>query len=79
MRLPTQIKAAWIDALPDADLRVAEERLYDKFSKLDRSQRRTRGAKYTLFSSPPATLDAWDRWTRVSTAMRVRALSPHRT
>jgi hypothetical protein len=79
MRLvPDRIDGAWIDTLIDADLIDVESRLHSRFAVLERRQKRLRGHKYDLFSGPAELMDAWDRWSRVNNATRVRELTPRR-
>jgi len=79
MRLvPERISAAWIGTLTDDDLVDVEARLHARFVDLERREKKSRGAKYDLLRSPPDVMDAWDRWSRVNTATRGRALNPRR-
>ena len=79
MRLvPDRIDGAWIDTLIDDYLIDVESRLYARFAVLERRQKKLRGSKYDLFAGPADLMDAWDRWSRVNNATRVRELTPRR-
>ena len=77
-RVADRIDGAWIDTLIDADLIDVEARLYSKFAVLERRQKKLKGQKYDLFLGPADLMDAWDRWSRVNNATRLRALTPRR-
>ncbi|PHX96910.1 MAG: hypothetical protein CK531_05985 [Gemmatimonadetes bacterium] len=77
MRLiPTRINAAWIGTLTDDDLLDIEVRLHERFSVLDQRHRRVAKERYNLMQGPVELIDAWDRWSRVNTAAKGRALVP---
>lgn len=79
MRLvPERISLDWIGTLTDADLIDIEARLHERFTALERREKKAHGGRYQLFCSPPDVMDAWDRWSRVLTATRLRALNPRR-
>jgi len=68
----------WIGTLTDQDLIDVEARLYERFAALERREKKLRGARYQLLCSPADVMDAWDRWSRVLTATRLRSLNPQR-
>jgi hypothetical protein len=78
MNLPERISAEWIGKLTDLDLIDVEAQLREQFAALERRERELKGSRYDLFRSPPAVMDAWDRWSRVLTATRSRSLTPRR-
>lgn len=79
MRLvPERISAEWISTLTNDDLIEVEARLHERFTALERREKKARGARYQLLCSPPDLMDAWDRWSRVLTATRSRSLNPRR-
>jgi hypothetical protein len=77
--VPERINMTWIGSLTDDDLIAVEARLHERFSVLERREKRLHGQKYQLFRSPPDVMEAWDRWSRVHTATRARALNPRRS
>ena len=44
----------------------------------NRPKKKARGDRYQLFRAPPDVMDAWDRWSRVLSATRLRSLNPRR-
>lgn len=79
MRLvPERISSEWIGTLTDEDLIDIEARLHQRFTALERRERSSKGARYSLFRAPADVMDAWDRWSRVLTATRSRSLNPRR-
>jgi hypothetical protein len=78
MNLPERISADWIGTLTDADLIDVEAHLHERFSALERREKISKGSRYDLFRSPPDVMDAWDRWSRVLTATRLRSLNPRK-
>jgi hypothetical protein len=76
--VPDRISLTWIHSLTDDDLIDVEARLHARFAQLERRERKRIGDRYQLFSSPTDVMDAWDRWSRVNTATRSRALNPRR-
>ena len=79
MRLvPERIDKAWIDTLEDVDLIDVEARLRAKFDLLDGREKRARGNRYNLMRGPEDLVLAWDRWSRVCSAMQRRTLSARR-
>jgi len=77
--VPERISSTWIGTLTDEDLIAVEARLHERFAVLERREKRLHGQKYQLFRSPPDVMDAWDRWSRVNSATRARALNPRRS
>jgi hypothetical protein len=69
---------AWIETLSDIDLLDVEARVHAKFSVLERREKKARGDKYQLMRGPADLMDAWDRWSRLLSATRERALNPRR-
>lgn len=79
MRLvPERISQDWIGTLTDTDLIDVEARLHERFTALERREKKLRGDRYQLFRAPPDVMDAWDRWSRVLSATRLRSLNPRR-
>ena len=76
--LPERITGNWMGTLTDEDLIDVEARLHEKFDALERREKKARGAAYQLLCSPADVMDAWDRWSRVLTAARLRSLNPRR-
>lgn len=76
--VPAQINATWIGTLTNDDLIAVEARLHAAYALIERREKRTQGAKYQLFRSPPDLMAAWDRWSRVNAATRARSLNPRR-
>jgi hypothetical protein len=76
--VPARINTTWIGTLTDDDLISVESRLHEKFSVLERREKRLRGPKYQLCCSPTDLMEAWDRWSRVNAATRARSLHPKR-
>jgi hypothetical protein len=76
--VPDHINTTWIGTLTDEDLIAVETRLHERFSVLERREKRLHGGTYQLFRSPADVMDAWDRWSRVNAATRARALNPRR-
>jgi hypothetical protein len=74
MRLPETITHRWIAGLENDALLAAETSLHTKFSTLQASERRKRGAEFELMRGSAELLAAWDRWSRVSSAARERGL-----
>jgi hypothetical protein len=77
-QVPERINQTWISTLTDADLIDVEARLHERFTTLERREKKLRGERYQLFRAPPDVMDAWDRWSRVHTAARTRSLNPRR-
>ena len=79
MRLvPERIDKAWIATLANDDLIDIEARLRTKFDVLDAREKKSRGNKYNLMRGPEDLVLAWDRWSRVCSAMRARTLLARR-
>jgi hypothetical protein len=76
--VPTRINAAWIGTLSDTDLLAMETELHNRFEDIERAEKRLRGAKYDLVRGSEELINAWDRWSRVNNATRVRNLAPRR-
>ena len=77
MRLvPERIDAAWIGTLADEDLTDVEARLHARFNILDNKEKHLRGGRYNLMRGPQELVHAWDRWSRVRSAMQFRTLTP---
>ena len=72
--VPDRISREWIDSLTDQDLVDIEHRLHDRFMTLERREKKTMGARYTLMRAPADLLDVWDKWSRILNAARERAL-----
>ena len=72
--VPERISRAWIDTLSDEDLVDIEHRLHDRFLTLERREKKSMGARFTMMRAPADLLDAWDRWSRLLNAARERAL-----
>ena len=77
MRLvPERLDAAWIGTLADEDLTDVEARLHARFTILDNKEKNLRGGRYNLMRGPEELVLAWDRWSRVRSAMTSRTLTP---
>jgi hypothetical protein len=74
MQLPDRISATWIDSLRDEDLLQVELQLHRHFLDLEAEQKKLLGNEYDLMRSPSAVMNAWDRWSVVNRATRVRGL-----
>lgn len=72
--VPDRISREWIDSLTDQDLVDVEHRLHDRFMTLERREKKSMGARYTLMRAPADLLDVWDKWSRILNAARERAL-----
>jgi len=78
MRVPPRITAIWIDSLTDDNLLLAESRLKSALAKEERAEKRRVGSAYDLMRGPAELMLAWDRWSRVNAAARIRKLNPNR-
>ena len=79
MRLvPERIDKAWITSLADEDLIDVEARLRARFDVLDIREKKARGRGYNLMRGPEDLVLAWDRWSRVCSAMQARTLLARR-
>ena len=78
MRIPGRITATWIDSLTNDDLLVAETRLKKVFAVRERVEKSRLGGAYDLMRGDAELMSAWDRWSRVNSAIRVRGLTPNR-
>ena len=78
-QLPKRITGEWIDSLEDESLLAAEARLHKIFFALEQEQKKLLGDKYDMMRGSEELLDAWGRWSRVSTAARARGLHLRRT
>jgi hypothetical protein len=78
MNIPEHITGTWMASLGDADLLTAESELHSTFVEAESRTKRARGADYELMRGPADLLDAWGRWSRVSTEARSRGLHPRR-
>lgn len=79
MRLvPAQISMDWITTLTNEDLLDVESRVYAQFDVLNKREKKRRGDKYQLMRGPAELMEAWDRWSRINSAARERALKPIR-
>lgn len=76
--VPEIITRAWIETLSDADLVDVEQKVQARFALAERREKKLRGAKYALNRGSAELLSAWDKWSRVSYAMRERMLKPRR-
>ena len=74
MRMPEKINAKWVDSLSDADLVQAEYDLRGALQKQETAERKRRGAAYQLLRGPEALTQAWNRWSFVGNALRLRGL-----
>ena len=72
--VPDRISREWIDSLTDQDLVDIEHRLHDRFMTLERREKKSMGARYTMMRAPADLLDAWDKWGRILNATRERSL-----
>lgn len=78
MRIPGRITAMWIDSLTNDDLLMAESRLKKVFAQRERVEKGRLGGAYDLMRGDAELMSAWDRWTRVNSAIRTRGLTPSR-
>ena len=78
MRIPGRITATGIDSLTNAALRTAETRLKTVFAVRERVETSKLGGAYDLMRGDAELMSAWDRWTRVNSAIRTRGLTPSR-
>ena len=78
MRIPGRITATWIDSLTNDDLLMAETRLKKVFAVRERVEKSKLGGAYDLMRGDAELMSAWDRWSRVNSAIRVRGLTPNR-
>jgi hypothetical protein len=76
--VPEHISQTWIESLSNPDLIDIEARLHANFALLERREKKARGYRYELCRGPADLMAAWDRWSRISTATRDRALTPRR-
>ena len=72
--VPEWISREWIDTLSDEDLVDIEARLHDRFKTLERREKKSMGARYTMMRAPADLLEAWDKWSRILNVTRERAL-----
>ena len=78
MRIPGRITAVWIDSLTNDDLLLAETRLKKVFAVRERVEKGRLGGAYDLMRGDAELMSAWDRWSRVNSAIRTRGLTPNR-
>ena len=78
MRIPGRITAMWIDSLTNDDLLLAETRLKKVFAVRERVEKGRLGGAYDLMRGDAELMSAWDRWSRVNSAIRTRGLTPNR-
>lgn len=78
MRIPGRITATWIDSLTNDDLLLAETRLKKVFAVRERVEKHRLGGAYDLMRGDAELMSAWDRWSRVNSAIRTRGLTPNR-
>ena len=78
MQVPEHITSKWIDSLGNESLLDAESNLHKIFSDLEQEEKAQVGASYNLMHSSANVMAAWDRWSRVSTAVRARGLHRRR-
>ncbi len=76
--VPEVISWGWVTTLSDEDLMDVERRMHAKFTVLERREKKLRGAKYELMRGSAELMAAWDRWSRLSNAMRERSLTVRR-
>jgi hypothetical protein len=76
--LPERISRAWIVSLTDTDLLEVEARTHARFALLERREKKIRGYRYELMRGPADLTEAWDRWSRLNSEARERALQPRR-
>jgi len=74
MQVPEYITTRWIDSLANESLLDAESSLHKIFSDLEQEEKAQVGADYSLMQGSADLMAAWDRWSRVSTAVRARKL-----
>ena len=74
MQLPEYITTKWIDSLGNDSLLEAELSLHKIFSALEQEEKAQGGANYSMMRGSADLMAAWDRWSRVSTAVRARGL-----
>lgn len=77
--VPETMTRSWIDSLSNEDLVAVERRLHDRFTVLERREKKLRGERYELMRGSAELMSAWDRWSRVSNETRERSLRPDRT
>ena len=78
MQIPEHITPNWIDSLPNDSLLDAESSLHKIFSTLEQEEKARGGANYSMMHGSANLMAAWDRWSRVSTAVRARGLHRRR-
>jgi hypothetical protein len=78
MKLPDHVTTAWLQALSDENLLLAETKLHGEFAALEREQKKLLGAAYDMRRAPAELWDAWDRWSRARTHVGGRKLVVHR-
>jgi hypothetical protein len=78
MQLPEYITSKWIDSLGNDSLLDAESNLHQIFSALEQEEKARGGANYSMMHGSADLMAAWDRWSRVSTAVRARGLHRRR-
>ena len=74
MQVPEHITPKWIDSLGNDSLLDAESSLHKIFSTLEQEEKARGGANYNMMHGSADLMAAWDRWSRVSTAVRARGL-----
>lgn len=67
-----------LDALSDAEVLDREAADRTEFLQLSQREPRVRGTTYREIRTPPADLEAWDRWTASGAVARARGLTPRR-
>jgi len=78
MRMPEHVTGAWLDSLTNDDLLTAESRLHKSYLALEKVEKHRLGDRYDLMRAPAEVLEAWGRWSRVSTEARGRRLHVRR-
>jgi hypothetical protein len=78
MQVPAHITTKWMDSLGNDSLLDAESNLHQIFSALEQEEKAQGGANFMMHSSADL-MAAWDRWSRVSTAVRARGLHRKRS
>jgi hypothetical protein len=77
--VPESVTRSWIDSLNDEDLVAIERRLFDRFTVLERREKKQQGERFQLMRGSAELMSAWDRWSRVSNVTRERSLRRDRS
>jgi hypothetical protein len=67
-----------LDSLSDAEVLDREAADRTQFLQLSQLEPRVRGTTYREIRTPPADLEAWDRWTASGAVARARGLTLRR-